>query len=132
MVITERMIRDHIDAIARGDFDAVAEQIADDFVQDWPQSGERLRGKTACLAVFRNYPGGSPAMSVRRVSGSGDQWTVELDMSYPAAGRYFGVSILEFRDGKLVHEADYWGEPTPAPDWRRQWVEIVDEAAAPA
>ena len=33
------------------------------------------------------------------------------------------VSIMEFRNGKVVHETQYFGDPFEAPAWRRQWVQ---------
>jgi hypothetical protein len=36
-----------------------------------------------------------------------------------------GVSVLEFRDGKVIKETDYFGQPFTAPEWRAQWVERI-------
>src|SRR4051812_26308745 len=49
--VNEAEIRRHLDAMARGDAAELAEILADDFVQERPQSGERIRGVQACLAV---------------------------------------------------------------------------------
>ena len=35
-----------------------------------------------------------------------------------------GVSIMEFRDGKVVHETQYFADPFEAPAWRSQWVQV--------
>ncbi len=126
MEITAETVRAKFERALAGDMDALEELMHEDFVQDWPQSGERVRSKAACLAIYRNYPGGSPTLSVRRVTGSGDVWVAEADMMY-GDKKVFGVSILEFRDGKLIRETDYFGDPFPAPAWRSQWVEIVGE-----
>ena len=32
------------------------------------------------------------------------------------------VSIMGFRDGKLVHETQYFGDHFEVPAWRRHWV----------
>ncbi len=120
-----RLVEAHTAALELGDFDAVAELIADDFVQDWPQSGERIRGKEACLNVFRNYPGGGPTARLRRVSGEGDLIVAEVDMDYGGKSTHM-VSIIELKNGKLSRETDYWADPFPAPAWRSQWVERMD------
>ena len=75
--VTEAQIRNHLEALARGDAAAIAEHLADDFVQEWPQSGERIRGAQACLAVAQAYPGGMPVMDVGRITGEGDHWVVQ-------------------------------------------------------
>jgi hypothetical protein len=35
----------------------------------------------------------------------------------------YTVSIMEFRDGKVAHETQYFADPFDAPAWRAQWVE---------
>ena len=35
----------------------------------------------------------------------------------------YTVSIMELRDGKVVHETQYFADPFEAPAWRRQWVQ---------
>jgi len=111
-------------ALGDRDFDAVRGMFADDVVVEWPQSGERFVGKESCINVFANYPGGSPkVLSIRRILGEGNLWITEAEMEYPDAKRYQTVGITEFRDGKIVHEVDYFAEPFPAPEWRMQWVD---------
>jgi len=120
----ETMIRHHLDRLVAGDAAGATEGLADDFVQDWPQSGERLHGRQACFMVHSNYPGGPPRAAIRRIAGEGDVRVAELDLQY-GDEKAFGISIFEFRDGRLVHETDWFGEPFPAPPWRSKWVEIV-------
>lgn len=37
--------------------------------------------------------------------------------------RAYTVSIMVFRDGKVLHETQYFADPFDAPAWRAQWVE---------
>jgi ketosteroid isomerase-like protein len=124
-----RLLVEHFAAMERGDFDAVADSITDDFVQEWPQSGERVRGKEACMNIFRNYPGGGPSARVRRVSGEGDLIVAEVDMEYDGKPTHM-VAIIELHGGKISRETDYWADPFPAPEWRAQWVERIDAVPA--
>lgn len=110
-------------AYESGDWEAVIAEFSDDFVQEWPQSGERLTSKAACLAVYRGYPGGPPSIEVTRISGEGDHWTVESEMHYgPALVR--AVNLFEFREGKIVRETDYFSDPFEPPAWRSEWVSV--------
>jgi ketosteroid isomerase-like protein len=111
-----------IAALYAGDFAAATEAMADDAVVDWPQSGERIVGRQACTLVYQNYPGGRPSYEVRRISGSGDLFVVEAVGQYGADTSYL-TSIVEFRDGRIVRQTDYFGGPFEAPAWRSQWVE---------
>ncbi len=106
------------------DFDSVGALFTDDVLIEWPQSGERVRGKEACISVWLNYPGGSPRFQgVNRVVGDGNVWLAETLLDYPDGKRYIAVGVFVLQDGKIAHEIDYFNEPFPAPEWRRQWVE---------
>ena len=113
-----------VEAMIEGDWDTVDGVIADDGVVDWPQSGERLVGRQACLNVYRNYPGGSPRYELQRITGGPDIFTVEARGDY-SGERVYMTSIIEFRDGKIARQTDYFASPFEAPDWRAQWVQMV-------
>ena len=112
-------------AFETGDWEGAGERLHDDFVQEWPQSGERIVGRASAIAINRNFPGGMPAMKVRRTVASGDLAVLEVELTYADGSRYLGVSVLELRDGKIAKETDYFAQPFPAPQWRAQWVEQI-------
>lgn len=114
-----------IDAMIRDDWDVVGDVMADDAVVDWPQSGERMVGRQACLTVFRNYPGGSPRYELQRITGGPDIFTVEARGDY-SGDRVYMTSIVEFQDGKISRQTDYFASAFEAPAWRAQWVQRVD------
>jgi SnoaL-like domain len=105
-----------------GNFVEVLEEVlADDCVQDWPQSGELIRGKANIIAINKNYPG-LPTATVRRERADGRLVITEVDLDY--GGKiYQAVSIVEIDGGKIVRETEYFAEPFEAPQWRAQWVE---------
>jgi ketosteroid isomerase-like protein len=110
-------------ALAAGDWNAAATYLHDDYVQEWPQSGERIVGRDNALAIDRSFPGGLPRMSFRRIRGEGDLVVMEVELEYADGSVYQGVSIIELRDGRIAKETDYFAEPFVAPQWRAQWVE---------
>ncbi len=110
-------------ALGIGDWDTAASYLHEDYVQEWPQSGERIVGAENAMAVNHGFPGGLPEMSFRRVLASGDLAVLETQLRYADGSRWRGVSIAEFRDGKIVKETDYFTQPFDAPQWRAQWVE---------
>jgi ketosteroid isomerase-like protein len=124
MVASASAVQGYFDALERGDAEKIGSMLTDDFVQDWPQSGERVRGREACLRIHANYPGGSPTMTVRRITGSGEIWVAESEAAYGTQPVKI-VSILEFRNGLLAHQTDYFADPFEAPQWRMQWVERI-------
>ena|SRR5437773_1971408 len=110
-------------AMQAGDWEAVGGYLHDDFVQEWPQSGERIVGRDNAIAINQHFPGGLPAMRFRRTLADGDLAVLELELTYADGSRYLGMSVLELRDGKVVKETDYFAQPFQAPQWRAQWVE---------
>lgn len=115
--VVERMWR----TLSEGDFSVLEESLADDCIQEWPQSGERVRGKANIIAINSNYPG-MPTVTIRKTRAAGNLVVSEVDLYY--VGKiYHAVSILEFEGGKIIRECDYFAEPFDAPGWRAQWVE---------
>jgi ketosteroid isomerase-like protein len=114
-----------VGAMLAGDADGLTAFLADDAVVEWPQSGERIVGREACTTVFKNYPGGSPAYALKRITGEGDHFTIESVADY-AGKKVYVTNILEFRDGKIVKQTDYFADPFDAPAWRTQWVERME------
>jgi ketosteroid isomerase-like protein len=103
------------------DFAVMDEVFAEDAVLDYPQSGERIRGRANIRAVEENYPE-LPKVTVRRKLVIGDLGLVESDLDYQGKP-YQEVSIFEFRDGKIVRLTQYFPEPFEAPQTRARWVE---------
>jgi hypothetical protein len=123
-----------IDATCSADFstntiDELHERVSaphdlrEDFVQEWPQSGERIVGRDNAIAINQNFPGGVPSMRFRRTLAGGDLAVLEVELTYADGSRYLGVSVIELRDGKVVRETDYFAQPFQAPQWRAQWVQ---------
>jgi hypothetical protein len=104
--------------------DRASEIYADDAVVEWPQGGERLRGKAAIVAFRSTYPA-RQEFEMRRITGCDDLWVNEYTIRYD--GRpVMVVGVMEFRDEKVVRERIYFGDPWEPPDWRAQWVERFD------
>ena len=95
-------IQEHWDASERGDGDAEHAIYAGDGSLDYPQSGERFRGRSKIQA----QRGGHPAerhFTVRRIQGAGDLWVSECVITYNGAPTY-AVSVMEFTDDLVTHE----------------------------
>jgi ketosteroid isomerase-like protein len=113
----------HWTASDANDFEAEHEIYHDDAVLEYPQSGERIRGRRNIQASRAAQPN-KKRFTVRRVLGAGDLWVSEFILTYDSVPSYT-VSIMEFRDGKVARETQYFGDPfTPGPS-RAQWVERI-------
>ena len=116
-----------------------------DFVTEWPQSGERVRGLANFEAVLDHYPGGqggrghdletlrarpsdavklvAPSYTFVAVEGGGNTGTITLKAKYPDGSDWWVVSLYHLRDGRIAQTTSFFAPVYPAPEWRRQWVE---------
>jgi hypothetical protein len=118
---TRAAIEDHWRASEREDVEAEHAIYAVDGILDYPQSGERFRGRSK-IAEQR---GGHPAkrhFTVLRISGGGNLWVSECIITYDDAPTH-SVSIMEFAGEHVVHETQYFADPFQAPAWRAALAE---------
>ena len=93
----------------------------DDAVLEYPQSGERTRGRSNIQNQRASQPS-AKRFSIRRIIGSGELWVTEFVLTYDGKPSYT-VSIMEFEGDKVARETQYFADPFVAPAWRAQWVE---------
>ena len=114
----------HWAASDANDFAAEHEIYREDAVLDYPQSGERIRGRDNIQASRTAQPN-AKRFEVRRITGSGALWVTEYILTYDGQPAYT-VSLMEFKDGQVAHETQYFADPfAPGPS-RAQWVERMD------
>ena len=98
----------HWDASDASDFETEHEIYREDALLEYPQSGERIRGRRN-IQESRTVQPNQKRFTVRRMIGSGDLWVTEFVLSYDGVPSYV-VSIMEFRDGMVAHETQYFAE----------------------
>ena len=112
----------HWAASAAGDQNAEHDIYDDAVICDYPQSGERILGRSNLQALRSHHPGKPSGFQIRRLIGTRDLWVTEYTITYQGSLAYT-VSIMEFRNDKVVHETQYFADPFEAPAWRAQWVQ---------
>lgn len=117
-------LNQHWAASASGDQNAEHDIYADNSICDYPQSGERIVGRRNLQALRSHHPGKPSGFEIKRITGSGALWITEYIIVYLGGARLYTVSIMEFQNGKVVHETQYFGDPFDPPAWRAQWVEL--------
>jgi SnoaL-like domain len=90
-------------------FDVEHDIYREDAVLEYPQSGERIRGRHNIQASRVAQPS-SKRFQVRRIIGNGDLWVTEFVLTYDGRPSYT-VSVMEFQGGKVVRETQYFGDP---------------------
>ena len=95
----------------------------DDAVLEFPQSGERFRGKANMQGFREQYPAAQVDFEPREFRGEVDVWVAEGGIRYDGGDPIRFVWVAQLRGDKVQRETIYFAEPFPAPDWRRPWAE---------
>ena len=74
----------------------------EDAVLEYPQSGERIRGRRN-IQITRSIQPNRKRFTVQRIIGGGDLWITEFILSYDGKPSYT-VSIMEYRGDKVARE----------------------------
>jgi hypothetical protein len=117
-------LRRHWAASDANDFAAEHDIYRTDAVLEYPQSGERIRGR-AHIEASRAAQPNAKRFTVRRILGVGDLWVSELVMTYDGQPNHV-VSVMEFEGGEVVRETQYFSDPFEPGSSRAQWVELID------
>jgi hypothetical protein len=116
-------LEQHWIASEDGDADTEHAIYAEDAILDYPQSGERFRGRPKIQA----QRGGHPAerhFTIHQIRGSGDLWVSEVVITYDGAPTY-AVSVMEFTGDLVAHETQYFADPFTAPNSRAALAEPI-------
>jgi hypothetical protein len=111
----------HWAASDANDFEVEHQIYREDAVLEYPQSGEHVSGRRNIQASRAAQPN-KKRFTVRRILGAADLWVTEFVITYDAQPSYV-VSIMEFKEGKVARETQYFGDPFEPGPSRAQWVE---------
>jgi hypothetical protein len=98
----------------------------EDYTMEWPQSGERLRGRKTMREFQEAHSGMRPPRRLRRVLVREGLWVIEGVVDYGGEREVDFVLILELRDGKVFRETRYYAEPFEASEARTKWFERME------
>lgn len=143
-----QMLERFVRAVNERDLEGLRSVLHPGYVEEYPQSGERIRGADNLYAMVANYPGSgsgpqnvgttihvvgsedrwvmTPSFTPLRISGTGDTYTRIVKALYPDGSEWYVVSVVQFRDGLIAKQTTYFAPMFEAPDWRAQWVERME------
>src|SRR5204863_7379370 len=96
-------VEQFLQAMGTNDVEAQERLLSDDIVEEYPQSGERIRGKDNRRAIIENYPGGmpretsasGPAPKPPVVTGAGERFTAGGTIPYSYGGTGTDVPVID-------------------------------------
>src|SRR5579884_1448269 len=107
-----KVLDQHWAASDANDFETEHSIYADDAVLEYPQSGERIRGRRN-IQITRTIQPNKKRFTVQRIIGAGDLWVTQFILWYDGKPSYT-VSIMEFRGEKVIRETQYFADPFEA------------------
>jgi hypothetical protein len=142
---TNREVVEAYAAALTHDLDALDAMRHPEYVEDWPQSGERVSGPANMRAIDKAYPGNltqgaplrivgsedrwvmTPNFSPLRVEGTGDVYTCVFQARYPDQRTWYVVSIVQLKDQKIWRATTFFAEEFEAPAWRAAWTGPIED-----
>jgi len=104
------------------DWAAMGALLHDDYSLDYPQSGERFRGRAAAIAINAEYPVvGRWTFTVRTIVADAAGMATDVVFAN-GAGEYRVQSFFAVRDGLIARMVEYYPEPFAAPAERARLV----------
>lgn len=118
-----QIIRNFWTTMGSNDFQAVAQLLHEEYVLEWPQSGERIRGRENFAAINTYYPAdGKWTFVINQLIAEGEMVVSDVTVS-DGKRRDRAITFSTIRDGKIWKQVEFWPEAFEAPEWRAQWVE---------
>jgi len=124
-VTPESVVREFWRLMASNDFFSVAGVLTDDFVVEWPQSKERIRGAENFARMNAEYPAhGLWQFRINRLVASPREVVTQVSIS-DGVQHAEAVSFFELKDSRIARLVEYWPEPYGAPAHRAHLVEAM-------
>jgi ketosteroid isomerase-like protein len=121
----EAVVREFWRLMATNDFASVGAVLADEFILEWPQSNERIRGAENFARMNAEYPTtGRWSFRINRLVAAENTVVTQASVSDGTQSAE-PVSFFTVADGKITQLVEYWPEPYTAPENRRHLTEPI-------
>ena len=115
--------------MATNDCRSVGAVLSDDFVLEWPQSNERIRGRRNFVLMNEEYPAhGRWQFSVHRIIGNDTEAASDVSVT-DGVQQARAISFFSVTDGLIVKMVEFWPEPFSAAANRTHLVEQMSDTA---
>ena len=105
------------------DFWAASQLFADDYVLEYPQSGETFVGRANFARINENYPAnGSWHFTVYKLIAEGSEVVSDVGVTDGVVEARV-ITFSTVKNGLIVKQLEFWPEPFEAPEWRRGWAQ---------
>jgi ketosteroid isomerase-like protein len=118
--------REYWRLMATNDFHSVSAVLAPEFVLEWPQSKERIRGAERFARMNHEYPAkGRWRFTIHRLLGGESEAASDVTVT-DGEQTAKAVSFFTVSQGKITRLVEFWPEPYAAPANRAHLVEAME------
>ncbi|HSM38127.1 MAG TPA: nuclear transport factor 2 family protein [Candidatus Limnocylindrales bacterium] len=118
-------------ALAANDVDRMAPYLAPDYVEEYPQSRELIRGEGGVRRLLDGHPRPPRVISPTRLTIIGEETVAAEEVAMYGDERWWIVALLAVADGKVTRQRAYYARPLEPPPWRSAWVIPIPDDAPP-
>jgi ketosteroid isomerase-like protein len=124
MTSAANIARQYWELMNTNDFRSVGALLSDDFILEWPQSRERIRGRDNLAAMNEEYPRhGRWSFNINRLFG--DETAAVSDVFVTdGVQKARVISFFKVADGKICEMVEYWPDDFVPRQDRRHLVEL--------
>lgn len=121
----EAVVREFWRLMATNDFASVGRVLAENFVLEWPQTNERIRGAANFARMNAEYPAhGLWRFSLQRLVASAHEVVTQVAITDGTQAAQ-AISFFHVEGGKVVRLVEYWPESYTPPSNRAHLTEPI-------
>lgn len=119
------LVKEFWETMQTNDFRAAGKLLSDDYVAEWPQSNERIRGRDNFAAINEEYPAhGHWNFVINTIVGNETEAVSDVSFTDGVQSARV-ISFTTIKDGKICKQVEFWPENYPAPENRKHLVEPI-------
>jgi len=112
--------------MATNDFRSVGAVLAPEFVLEWPQTKERIRGAERFARMNEEYPAhGAWKFTIHRIVGGESEAVSDVGVT-DGVQTARAITFFSVAQGKIARIVEFWPEPQAAPENRAHLVETME------
>jgi ketosteroid isomerase-like protein len=120
------LVREFYKRMNTNDFHSVAQMLADEYILEWPQSKERIRGRDNFVAVNEEYPAyGRWQFTVNKIVGNETEAVSDVSVTDGVQAAR-AITFTTVREGRIIKQVEYWPDNYEAPGNRKHLVELME------
>jgi ketosteroid isomerase-like protein len=119
------LVKEFWETMQTNDFRAAGKLLSDDYVLEWPQSSERIRGRDNFASINEQYPAhGRWNFVINKVVGNAHEAVSDVSITDGVQSARV-ISFTTVKEGKITKQVEFWPENYPAPENRKHLVEPI-------